>query len=163
MLFFTIVSFPFLICIDNAVLEHDRYAYVCTDSHSFAGLLTLMHAQTDLHYLPLCTSGTNKKRGESMKGGFGKWSVPLLCPSVMSGCGGLGKAASALFKRIAVLIARRIGESYLSAMAFIRCKLSFSLLRSCIMRFCGSRRLADSSIATVTSSSLAVVEAPVSL
>ena len=38
-----------------------------------------------------------------------------------------------------------------------------SFLRSCIiMCFCGSRRLSDPSIATVASSSLAVVEARVS-
>ena len=85
-------------------------------------------------------------------------------PAVMSACGCMGKAAS-VFKRIAVLIAERKGESYQSVVAFIRCKLSFSLLRSRITGMCfrGSRRLSDPSIATVASSSLAIVEARVSL
>ena len=83
-------------------------------------------------------------------------------PAVMSACGGMGKAASALFKRIAALIAEKNGERYQSVIAFIRCKLSFSLLCSCIMCFCGSRMLSDPSIAAVASSSLAAVEARVS-
>ena len=84
-------------------------------------------------------------------------------PAVISACGGMGKAASALFKGIAALIAEKKGESYQSVMAFNRCKLSFSLLRSCIMCFRGSRRLSDSFIATVALSSLAVVEARISI
>ena len=80
------------------------------------------------------------------------WSVPL-CSAAMSAYGGMVKAASTLFKRAAALIAEKKGERYQPDMAFIRCKLSFPLLHSCIMCFRGSRRLSGPSVATVAFSS----------
>ena len=43
-------------------------------------------------------------------------------PAVTSVCGGMRKAASTLFKRMAALIAEKEGERYQSVMTFIRCK-----------------------------------------
>ena len=59
------------------------------------------------------------------------WEVEraTFVPAAMSTCEGIGKAASALLKRIAVLIAEKKGERYQSVMrAFIRYKLSFFLM-----------------------------------
>ena len=64
-------------------------------------------------------------------------------PVVLSACGGMGKAASALFKRIAVLIAEKRQEHYGQVISCIRCKLSFAILRSCIMCIRDCRRLFD--------------------
>ena len=54
-------------------------------------------------------------------------------PVVMSASGGMGPASTALYKRIAHLLAENRGEHYSHVMAFVRCRISFSLLKSCIM------------------------------
>ena len=84
-------------------------------------------------------------------------------PAVMSASGGMGKAATALYKRVASLLAAKRGEQYSHVMAFIRCRIAFSLLRSCIMCLRGCRRLSSQSALAVgdTSAALAVVEARV--
>ena len=60
-------------------------------------------------------------------------------PLVMSLTGGLGNAASVCYKRLASLISAKRDVSYSSTMAWIRCSLSFSLLRSSIQCIRGAR------------------------
>ena len=62
-------------------------------------------------------------------------------PAVMSASGGMGPASTALYKRIAHLLAEKRGEHYSHVMAFVRSRISFSLLKSCIMCIRGCRRL----------------------
>ena len=52
-------------------------------------------------------------------------------PLVFSSTGGI-KAASACYKRLASLITAKRDTSYSSTMSWIKCRLSFSLLRSSI-------------------------------
>ena len=54
-------------------------------------------------------------------------------PLIFSATGGLGREATAVYKRIAAQLSAKWGHSYSSTMAWIRCHLSFSLLRSSIM------------------------------
>ena len=51
------------------------------------------------------------------------------CPFVFSCTGGMGRAAVATYKRLAALVAGKRDEPYSQIMAWIRCRLSFSLLR----------------------------------
>ena len=60
-------------------------------------------------------------------------------PLVMSLTGGMGNAASVCYKRLASLISAKRDASYSCTMAWIRCCLSFSLLRSSIQCIRGGR------------------------
>ena len=53
-------------------------------------------------------------------------------PLVMSLTGGLGNATTVCYKRLASLLSSKREQPYCSTMAWIRCSLSFSLLRSSI-------------------------------
>ena len=60
-------------------------------------------------------------------------------PLVFSSTGGMAKEASAFYKRLASLLSEKHDQSYSSTMAWLRCVLSFSLLRSAILCFRGHR------------------------
>ena len=60
-------------------------------------------------------------------------------PLVFSCTGGMSRAATATYKRLAALIAEKSDEPYSTTMGWIRCHLSFSLLRASIMCFRGAR------------------------
>ena len=60
-------------------------------------------------------------------------------PLVFSCTGGMGRAATATYKRLAALIAERRDEPYGTTMGWIRCRISFSLLRASIMCLRGAR------------------------
>ena len=54
-------------------------------------------------------------------------------PLVFSTSGGMGPIATVVYKRIATIIADKRKQPYSRTLFWIRCKLSFSLLRSAIM------------------------------
>ena len=54
-------------------------------------------------------------------------------PLIILTTGGLGKAATTFFKRLASLLSEKRKVSYSKIMDWIRCHLSFSLLRASIM------------------------------
>jgi len=60
-------------------------------------------------------------------------------PLVLSLTGGMGKAASVCYRRLASLISSKRDQSYSSTISWIRCSLSFSLLRSSILCIRGAR------------------------
>ena len=60
-------------------------------------------------------------------------------PLVFNTAGGMGKAATTAYKRLASLLANKREQSYSTVMSWMRCHLSFSLLRSAIMCLRGSR------------------------
>ena len=60
-------------------------------------------------------------------------------PLVFSCTGGMGRAAVATYKRLASLIATKRDVHYSEVMGWVRCSLSFSLLRAAIMCLRGSR------------------------
>ena len=61
------------------------------------------------------------------------------CPLVFSTSGAAGRLATRFLKRLAGKIAEKDNEEYSAVMAWIRCKLSFALLRSAVMCVRGSR------------------------
>ena len=60
-------------------------------------------------------------------------------PLVFSTSGGMGKCASVTYKRIATLLSTKREQTYGATIAWIRCCISFSLLRSAIMCLRGAR------------------------
>ena len=57
----------------------------------------------------------------------------------MSTTGGMGKAASTFYKRLASMLSEKRDVSYGKTMNWIRCHLSFALLRASIMSIRGAR------------------------
>ena len=60
-------------------------------------------------------------------------------PLIMSATGGVGAAAKVCYKRLASLLSVKWNMPYSCTLAWIRCKLSFSLIRSSIQCIQGSR------------------------
>ena len=60
-------------------------------------------------------------------------------PLVFSTVGGMGKAATVAYKRLAHFLSTRRDTPYPKMMGWLRCSLSFSLLKSSIMCIRGSR------------------------
>ena len=82
-------------------------------------------------------------------------------PAIFSTTGDMGKHATALYKRIASILADKTGVKYSAVMASIRCRISFALLRSSIMCLRGSRRLFENVPALANSATLVVAEAAI--
>ena len=60
-------------------------------------------------------------------------------PLVFSATGGLGNEAKTFYKRLASLLASKRDDPYNSTMSWLRCRLTFSLLRSSIRCIRGAR------------------------
>ena len=60
-------------------------------------------------------------------------------PLIFTTTGGMGDAATQFYKRLANLLSAKHRLSYGIVMGWLRCKLSFSLLRSTIMCIRGAR------------------------
>ena len=60
-------------------------------------------------------------------------------PLVMSLSGGCGNAANVCYKRLASMLAEKRDQPYSNTLAWMRCKLSFALLRSTIQCIRGAR------------------------
>ena len=62
-------------------------------------------------------------------------------PLVFSATGGMGPSTTIVYKRLATLLAYKRGQSYSMVIKWLRCRLSFSLLRSSIAAIRGTRQL----------------------
>ena len=60
-------------------------------------------------------------------------------PLVLSTSGGMGTEANIFYKRLASLLATKRDDQYCKTLCWLRCRLSFSLLRSCIQALRGAR------------------------
>lgn len=60
-------------------------------------------------------------------------------PLVFSASGGMGPCTTIAYKRLASLLASKRGHLYSTTMRWLRCRLSFSLLRSAINTIRGTR------------------------
>ena len=83
-----------------------------------------------------------------MDKGFEKLSMPTSFTPVvsyMSATGGLAHEATYFYKRLASLLSHKWGDEYSIVMGWLRCSLSFSLLRLiCIYSVCSWGLLFDS-------------------
>ena len=60
-------------------------------------------------------------------------------PLVFSAVGGMGAAASVFYRRLASLLAEKQAQTYAKTIGWLRCTLSFSLMRSALMCIRGAR------------------------
>ncbi len=60
-------------------------------------------------------------------------------PLVMSLTGGVGKASNSCFKRLAAMLSEKWSQKYSTTISWLRCRVSYSLLRSSIQCIRGSR------------------------
>ena len=60
-------------------------------------------------------------------------------PIVLSATGGMGREATCFYKRLASMLAHKWESSYSSTLCWLRCRLSFSLIRSAIQALRGAR------------------------
>ena len=60
-------------------------------------------------------------------------------PLVMSATGGMGRAATTFYKRLASMISEKRNTEYSQTVNWIRCKLRFALLIASIMSIRGAR------------------------
>ena len=67
-------------------------------------------------------------------------------PLVLSLTGGMGPAASVCYKRLASMLAQKRDQTYSSTIAWLRCALSFALLRSSIQCIRGARSAAGRAV-----------------
>ena len=70
-------------------------------------------------------------------------------PLVFSASGGCGRAADVFYKRLGKLVSEKRKDSFSTTMAWIRCVLSFSLVRSCNISLRGHRSRRSESINAV--------------
>ena len=60
-------------------------------------------------------------------------------PLVLTTTGGMGRAATTFFKRLASMLAEKRDVPYATTLNWVRCRLSFALLRASIMSIRGAR------------------------
>ena len=63
----------------------------------------------------------------------------VFTPLVFTSTGGMGREATTFYKRLADLLATRWGQPYSTTIRWLRCRMSFALLRSAILCIRGSR------------------------
>ena len=69
-------------------------------------------------------------------------------PLVFSASGGMGPSTTIAYKRLATMLAEKRNQKYSQVMTWLRCRLSFSLLRSAITAIRGSRTSATRRVNT---------------
>ena len=97
------------------------------------------HAPSNRQPLPTCYRKHENQKKRAYEQRVREVERGSFTPLVMSLTGGLGNAASVCYKRLASLISAKRDISYSCTMAWIRCSLSFSLLRSSIQCIRGAR------------------------
>ena len=89
--------------------------------------------------LPQCYRRTELEKKQAYEPHIREIEFGSFSPLVFSTTGGLGSTATVVFKRLASLIADKQEQPYSKTLFWLRCKLSFSLLRSAVMCFRDSR------------------------
>lgn len=84
-------------------------------------------------------------------------------PLVFSLSGGIGPAASAVYKRLASQLSGKWKQAYSTTLGWLRCRISFSLLRSAIMCIRGSRSTLIFNSHLAASVDLAVAESKLTI
>ena len=101
------------------------------------------HAPSNRHTTPsacYCKHENLKKRAYQQR--IREIEHSSFSPLVLSSTGGLGPAATSTYKRLGNLLSIKLDQSYSSTMSWLRCRLSFSLLRSSIQAIRGARSAA---------------------
>ena len=139
----SVQSTHFVLCQDKIsqapqfVLRVLGWMWLLTDSGAPATRgPSLMSVFSILWHHLLSISGMYKKHEREKKREYGarirEVEHGCFTPLVLSSTGGLGREATIAFKRIASRLSTKWDRPYPSVLSWIRCSLSFSLLRSSI-------------------------------
>ena len=98
------------------------------------------HAPSNRHANPsACYRKHEKEKKRAYENRILQIEHSSFTPLVLASTGGLGPAASSTYKRVASLLAAKWDQPYSSTLSWLRCRLSFSLLRSSIQAIRGTR------------------------
>ena len=98
------------------------------------------HARTNRHVQPsACYHRHENAKKRAYEQRVREVERASFTPLVMSLTVGLGREATSMYKRIASLLTTKWDQPYSKIMGWLRCRLSFSLLRSSIMCIRGAR------------------------
>ena len=97
------------------------------------------HATSNRQPIPTCYRKHENAKKRAYEQRIREIEYGSFTPLVMSATGGMGNAATICYKRLASMIATEQDQSYSSTVSWLRCTLSFSLLRSAIQCIRGSR------------------------
>ena len=100
------------------------------------------HAPSNRQPLPSCYRKHENLKKRAYEQRVREVEHGSFIPLVFSLTGGMGNSASVCYKRLASLISAKRDTSYSSTLVWIRCSLSFSLLRSSIQCIRGARSAA---------------------
>ena len=88
-------------------------------------------------------SAAYKKHEDEKKRNYGQRVLEIehgvFTPLILATTGGMGREAQTFYKRLADLLSHKRDVPYSSLMGWLRCKLSFAILRSAVMCIRGSR------------------------
>ena len=97
------------------------------------------HAQSNHQPIPTCYRRHENTKKRAYEQRVREVEHGSFTPLVLSLTGGMGSAATVCYKRLASLIAQKRDQPYSRTMAWVRCSLSFALLRSSIQCIRGAR------------------------
>ena len=79
-------------------------------------------------------------------------------PLVLSAAGGMGREATCFYKRLASMLAQKWDYSYSTTLCWLRCRLTFSLIRSAIQALRGARSSRGQAVHLPVAVDLAITE-----
>ena len=79
-------------------------------------------------------------------------------PLVFSATGGMGREATCFYKRLASMLAQKWVHSYCTTLCWLRCRLTFSLIRSAIQSLRGARSSQHHAVHSPAAIDLAITE-----
>ena len=79
-------------------------------------------------------------------------------PLVFSATGGMGREATCFYKRLATMLAQKWDYSYSTTLCWLRCRLTFSLIRSAIQSLRGARSSQHHAVHSPAAIDLAITE-----
>ena len=132
----------------TAIRDDDAHLDICASGFKVLDInmhfLTFMSSipwplLTGLQHCVLPTTSMNRRSTVHMRKGFERLSNGCFTPLVFSTSGGMGKAATIAYKRLANLLSTRRNTPYHTLMGWLCCPLNFSLLKSSIMCIRGFR------------------------
>ena len=82
----------------------------------------------------------------------------VFTPLVLSTTGGMGREATTFYKRLADMLSSKRNLPYSTLMGWLRCKISFAILRSAVMCIRGSRSSKNHAVRDTTDIALACSE-----
>ena len=89
--------------------------------------------------LPTCYRKHEREKKRAYEQRIREVEHSTFTPLVFSAAGGMGREATCFYKRLASMLAQKWDSPYSSTLCWLRCRISFSLIRSAIQALRGAR------------------------